>query len=123
MHIVHYHGYDIAGEDELEHYATTSPGRLARTIEALEQFIAVGPTVGSCLFPLTLDEPDPALCIYLVPPRAILRGVPDMGAVVLVDQRARVIRLLEIIEDYGGDDHTQWRELTEHAERRASEYL
>jgi len=58
-----------------------------------------------------------------VPPRAILRGVPDMGAVVLVDHRSRVLRLLEVIEDYGGDDQSQWRELTERADRRAREFL
>lgn len=120
MRILHYAGFDILGEQELEAYAVRHPGRVSRLIDAVERFIEIGPGVGSLLYSPTRDGSEAVLGVYLVPPRAILRGVPDMGGVVLVDRSAKLIRLVEVIEEYGGDDDRQWRDLCERAARWAT---
>ena len=118
---MHYNDFDIQGEDELERYSARHPGRVSRLIDAMERFIEVGPEVASRLYPAALDEPEATICVYLVPPRAVLRGVPDMGGMMLADQSARILRLHVVFEEYGGDDDLQWSELTERAGRRAAD--
>lgn len=52
--------------------------------------------------------------IYLVPPRYVLRGVPDAAALILVNHAVREIEIVDIRNSYGGyDEETQWQEIKE----------
>lgn len=51
-----------------------------------------------------------------MPPRYVLRGLPDAAALVLVDRAARAIEIVDIRNSYGGyDEESRWQELKEFA--------
>jgi hypothetical protein len=104
-----YGNFRLSGEDRLVPFAEEEPHRCARLVQALETFLERGQHLGT----LVLEKG--ALAAYLVPPRAVLRGVPDAAALLLIDSDLREIELLEIFPEFGGDDSTSWTELAAQA--------
>ena len=111
-----YRNFSLLGEDLFAGWARLSPFRANRLISALEDFIQSG--AGTQVAPaISSSAPPPDVAVYLAPPRAVLRGVPDMAALVRVDRTQRIVRIVGIIDEYGGVDDQQWLNIVAQAEQ------
>jgi hypothetical protein len=106
-----FRNFELDGESLIEAMAKEAPYRCARLVTALEDFIERGAEFG------TLVAGKGELAVYLTPPRAVLRGVPDAAALVLVDHQTRFLEIIEVVEEYGGADGRMWDDLVSRAEQ------
>ena len=114
-----YRNFTLLGEELIEEWASTTPFRANRLITALEDFVCGGPAT-------RVAPSDPATCtleVYLTPPRAILRAVPDAAALLLIDRSAKTVELFEVIDDYVELDEQVWLDLVERAERALQAHI
>jgi hypothetical protein len=107
-----FRNFTLLGEDLIEEWAHRSTFRMNRLITALEDFVCGGPATR-----VAPSVPDPMAEVYLTPPRAVLRSVPDAGAILLVDRQARTVEIIEVIDDYFEASEQDWLDLVERAER------
>ena len=102
-----YRNYQLLGEELVAEWARHAPFRVNRLITALEAFVCGGPATRAA----PLDPLDAEIEVYLTPPRHVLRAVPDAGALILVDHTKKIVRLVEVIEDYVEFDEQVWPDL------------
>lgn len=106
-----YRNFTLLGDGLVEAWARHSPFRANRLITALEDFICGGPATR------VAPEVPAAVEVYLAPPRSILGGVSDAGALLLVDRRSQTVEIIEVVSDYFEGTGQDWPELVARARR------
>jgi hypothetical protein len=88
---------------QLEMLAYHHPFKAARLIANVEAFVLTDTDLAHRIVVNGQVE------IYFVPPRYILVKEPDAAALIRVDQANRQVRVVRIVEEYGGpDERADW---------------
>ena len=105
---------DTEAAEQLKELANSHPHRAARLMDVLEEFVQMDTNSS---YRVNSDARG-TVEIYIVPPRYVLRHLPDAAALVRVSHTRREIELVEVMEEYGGfDEDDQWKEIIILAEK------
>jgi hypothetical protein len=88
--------------------AHDEPIRTGRLISALEEFLRADSHTNYRV----LQDLDKRIDFCIVPPRYVLRGVPDAAVLVRIDHGATKIDIIQVIGEYGGfGESGQWQQI------------
>lgn len=100
---------------QLEMLANRHPFRAARLIEKIEAFVKTDTDLAHRIAVNGQVE------IYFVPPRYVLVREPDAAALIRVESAKRQVKVVQIIEEYGGaEERADWEKITMMAQRAAT---